>query len=642
MTSANPYRIGGGTSFLVDSAMGVPQLLGAGVDAIICDYLAEGAMGLLGRARLADPAKGYAPYFLTTHVGPHLEKIAASGTKIVANAGGVNPAALAAEVRAEVAQRGLALKVACISGDDLLPRLGAFTGTPDMENGRALPAEGVHSLNAYLGAFPVAEAIRRGADIVITGRVVDSALTLGLLIARFGWGRQDWDLLAAGTLAGHLIECNGQVTGGTFTDWDQVTGWANMGSPIAECWADGRVVITKPERTGGLVSPATVAEQMLYETSDPQAYIVPDVVLDMTQVKMRAVGADRVEVTGAVGHLATDSLKVCATWDAGWRGIAYQPIIGPRAVERAQVQAEAIFERCATLLRGGNKPAFLATEAILIGAGTSLGERGFNADAQELVLKLVADHPTAEGAGLMVFEQSWAMSSGVPGNSIAFGQGVTPLMHLASFLVAKGEVTALLDMGDGAEALADAHLPGGFDVAKLDPEQNAAFQHRHPELVSGSTSVPNSQVIGVTEKWMLKQVQHDGSADFRFDTLMPVPPKPNLSQATETRTLGELAWLRSGEKGETINIGVISREPAMLPWIRSGVEAALKDGWLDHLFGGAPARFRIYDVPGIAAFNVVLEGALPGGINNSTRLDPAAKSVAQQMVGSRVVVPLMG
>jgi hypothetical protein len=240
------------------------------------------------------------------------------------------------------------------------------------------------------------------------------------------------------------------------------------------------------------------------------------------------------------------------------------------------------------MLRARNQPAFLATEAVMIGAGSSLGPRGFDAGAQEVVVKLVADHPTAEGAGLMVHEQFWAMSSGVPGNSIAFGTGVTPLMHLASFLVAKSEVTALIDMGDGAEALADAHLPDGFNRASL--------------------------------------------------PLVPAPAAPDPARKTVELPLSKLAWLRSGEKGETINIGVIAREPAQLPWIRAGVEAALKDGWLDHLFGGAAARFKLYDLPGIAAFNVVLEGALPGGINNSTRLDPAAKSVAQQMVGMAIVV----
>ena len=584
------YRIGGALGFMVDSAAGVPQLLGAGVDAIILDYLAEGAMGLLGRARQADANAGHAPTFMSTHVGPHLERVAAQGTRIVANAGGVNPAGLAAKLRAELARRGLPLTVGCVSGDDLLARLPEFVGTPDMDNGRQFPANGVHSLNAYLGAFPIAAALDRGADIVITGRVVDSALTLGLLIHRFGWAQGEWDLLAAGTLAGHLIECSAQATGGTFTDWDQVEDWANIGHPIAECRADGSFVLTKPEGTGGLVSPATVAEQMLYETTDPQAYIVPDVVLDFSQVTMRQAGPHRVEVAGAIGHPASATLKVCATWDDGWRGVAYQPVIGPRAVERAQKQADAIFERCAGMLRARNLPPYLATETVMIGAGAALGPRLFDQGAQEVIAKLIADHPMAEGAGLMVQEQYAAICGGAPGHTISIGAAVTPLMQLACVLVPKTQVTALLDMGQGPAPVPDAHLPGAYDPASATPLA--------PPLVA------------------------DPQAE------------------TRQFPLGMLAWLRSGEKGETINVGVIARDPAQLGWIRAGVMAALEQGWLDHLYAGQPARFRIYDVPGIHAFNVVLSGALPGGLNTSTRLDSAAKSVAQQLVDMPIAVPV--
>ena len=213
MTSDKVVRIGGGAAFFIDSAIAVPQLLVAGVDCIVLDYLAEGAMGLLGRMRAADPASGYPGDFMAVHVGPHLDQIARTGTRIVANAGGLNPAGLAAELRAEIARRGLALKVACVAGDDLLPRLAEFAGAIDMANGERLPREGVTSCNAYLGAFPIAEALRRGADIVVTGRVVDSALALGPLIHAFGWGEQDWDRLAAGTLAGHLIECRPSPAG---------------------------------------------------------------------------------------------------------------------------------------------------------------------------------------------------------------------------------------------------------------------------------------------------------------------------------------------------------------------------------------------------------------------------------------------
>jgi Acyclic terpene utilisation family protein AtuA len=225
-------RIGGGSAFFIDSALAVPQLLDAGVDYIILDYLAEGAMGLMGRMRLADPASGFPSDFMDVHIGPFLAQISMTGTKIVANAGGVNPAGLVGVLRARIAELGLGLKVACIAGDDLMGR-----DFPDLP-------KGLTSVNAYLGAFPIALALGQGADIVITGRVVDSALALGPLIHEFGWGVDDLEQLAGGTLAGHLIECGAQVTGGTFTDWRLVEGWANIGSPIAECFADGSCIIT--------------------------------------------------------------------------------------------------------------------------------------------------------------------------------------------------------------------------------------------------------------------------------------------------------------------------------------------------------------------------------------------------------------
>lgn len=583
MTSDKVVRIGGGAAFFIDSAIHVPQLLAAGVDYIALDYLAEGAMGLLGRMRAADPASGYPADFMAVHVGPHLEAIARTGAKIVANAGGLNPAGLAAELRAEIARRGLGLKVGCVAGDDLMPRLAKLAGTPDMANGEPLPGAGVTSCNAYLGAFPIAEALRRGADIVVTGRVVDSALALGPLIHAFGWGERDWDLLAAGTLAGHLVECGAQATGGTFTDWEAVEGWANIGAPIAECAANGSFVLTKPKGTGGLVTPATVAEQMTYETGDPQAYVVPDVVLDMSEVRLEQSGPDRVRVTGAKGHPSTATLKVCATFDRGWRGVAYQPVIGPRAVARARKQAAALFERGASMLRARNMPPFLATEAVLIGAGEAIGRLEEN--AQEVLLKLVVDHDDSQAVQTFVREQFAAISAMAPGTSVAFGVSIAPMMRLVSFLVPKAEVIPLLDMGAGFEAIS-AMREGGFDSATL---------IRSP---------------------------------------MPQPTRP----ATHEVPLETLAWARSGEKGETINIGVIARDPGRLGELRAALTPEAVRAWFAHLFAGGQDSVEIYDLPGIAALNIVLDGALPGGINASIRLDPAAKSVAQQLMRFRVGV----
>ena len=560
-------RIGGGSAFFIDSAIAVPQLLQAGVDYILLDYLAEGAMGLFGRARLADPAAGYPSDLLDVHVGPFLKEIAAGGTRIVTNAGGVNPEGLVVALRARIAALGLSLKVACVAGDDLLGRLDQLANQADMFTGAPFPASGVTSCNAYLGAFPIAEALHRGANIVVTGRVVDSALALGPLIHEFGWQRGEWDRLAGGTLAGHLIECGAQVTGGTFTDWREVEGWATIGAPIAECHADGTCIITKPQASGGMVSKGTVAEQLLYETSDPQCYFVPDVTCDWSGVSLEETGPNRVRVSGARGYPPPETLKACVTWDDGWRATVWQPVIGPAAREKAEKQAAALFERSRLMLRGRNLADWRRTEAVLAGGG------------EEVLLKLVVEHDEMVPAQMFLREQFAAISAMAPGTSVAFAPMVQPMMNLLSLAVPRDLAPPLLD----GEMLEDGH-PAWFDPAMIER-----------------------------------------------------PPSPALPVPGQTfASLESLAWARSGEKGETINVGVIARHSKNLPALRAALTLEALREWLPDL---GPFELTVYDLPGFDAINLVLQGALPGGLNASQRLDPAAKSIAQRLMEFPVRLP---
>lgn len=553
-------RIGGGSAFFIDSAMAVPQLLKAGVDYIILDYLAEGAMGLLGRAKVADPKAGFPSDFMDVHIGPFLTQIAASGTRILANAGGVNPAGLAAVLRDRIATLGLDIAVSVIDGDNLMDRLGDLADTRDMFTGYPFPHDGVTSCNSYLGAFPIAAALAKGAQIVITGRVVDSALALGALVHEFGWARDDWNRLSGGTIVGHLIECGAQVTGGTFTDWRQVEGWATIGAPIAECFEDGNCIITKPEGTGGLVSVGTVAEQMLYEVSDPQAYFVPDVTCDMSTVQIEQVGENRVRVTGATGYPPPATLKACATWDDGWRAVAYQPVIGPAARERAQKQSAALFERGTLMLRGRNMADWSRTEAVLIGS------------EEEVVVKLVVEHDEMLAVQMFLREQFAAISAMSPGTSVAFGPSVAPMMNLVSFTVDRSMAVPRVD----GEATPDA-IPAYFA----------------PGMITR-------------------------------------PAVPTTGSPTgQTATLEELAFARSGEKGETINVGVIARRAEDLGALRAALTQDALQAWLPDL---GDFRVTVYDLPGARALNIVMAGALPGGLNASQRLDPAAKSIAQRLM----------
>jgi hypothetical protein len=584
-------RIGGASAFLVDSALAVPQLLAAGnLDYLIFDYLAEGSMGLLGRLQALDPKAGYGSDFLTVHVGPHLAEIARRRIRVVANAGGVNPAGLAAAVQKTAAQAHLPLKVAYVEGDDLRGDLaGVRADAPhDMFTGRPFPEQKIISANAYLGAFPIAAALARGADIVITGRVVDSALALGPLIHEFGWQPEEYDLLAAGTLTGHLLECGAQVTGGTFTDWRSVPRWEEIGFPIGECQADGSLVITKPHGSGGLVSVGTVAEQLLYEVSNPADYIVADVRCDFTAVTLEQLTPERVRVTGARGRAPTDRYKVCLTYEAGWRAVAYQPLIGEEAVAKAERQGAALLARSRALLAAHGLEDFSAARCVVIGAERSFGAHAARATSREVILKLVADHSQKSAVELFAREQWTAISGMSVGTSINLATQVQPLTGLFLGLISKERVTPRLTFEGESTALPDVR--GVADVSAPPP----------PGAESAATDVPNPTMLDLLQ----------------------------------------LAWARSGDKGHLFNVAVIARRAQYLPWLRRALTTDAVSEWYRHLgSGGRPPRVERYEVPGIHALNFVVHDSLEGGINVSTALDPAAKGMAQVLLRFPIAVP---
>jgi hypothetical protein len=300
-------KIGGATGFWGETDMAMSQFFSEGdLDYIVFDYLAEITMSILARARANDPTLGYATDFVSAMVKPNLQRIADSGVKLISNAGGVNPEACGQALRDVIDAAGLNLNVTVITGDDLMADLDTLvaTGSTEMFLNEDFPAlDKIASANAYIGAFPIAAALDAGADIVVTGRCVDSAVTLGACIHEFGWSACDLDKLAAGSAIGHLIECGPQVTGGNFTDWELVADTLHkVGYPIAEVSADGSCDIYKPAGTGGIVNRGTVAEQLLYEIADPAAYVLPDVICDFTEIQLNEVSENRVQVSGAKGR----------------------------------------------------------------------------------------------------------------------------------------------------------------------------------------------------------------------------------------------------------------------------------------------------------------------------------------------------
>lgn len=589
--SKKVIRIGGASGFWGDAAMATPQLLaGGGLDYIVYDYLAEITMSIMARARAEKPEAGFATDFVSQAMKPNLTEIARQKVKIISNAGGVNPEACAAAVRALIADRGLDLKVAAITGDDLVARKEeiAKQGFGEMFSGDEFPdPKKVLSINAYLGAFPIAKALDEGADIVITGRCVDSAVTLGACIHEFGWTPDDLDRLAGGSLAGHILECGPQATGGNFTDWESVIDrLEDIGYPIAEIAPDGSFTCTKPEGTGGVVNVGTVSEQMLYEIGDPQAYMLPDVICDFSGVKVEQQGADRVLVTHARGHAAPDSYKVSATYVDGFRGGLTMSFYGMDASRKAARFAEAVYKRARRTLRGLNLPDYTETSVEVIGAESQYGDFARVEVAREVVVKIAAKHPDAAGIGILLKEATGLGLATPPGLS-GFAGGrpkPTPVARLFSFAIPKNAVSVEVDVEGRKSAFADA--PGArFDAASL----------VRPQTPSA-----------------------DETGDF-----VTVP-------------LVALAWARSGDKGNKANVGVIARRADYFPYIcRSLTEEVVSERFA-HFLEGSVERFVM---PGPHALNFLLHNVLGGGGVASLRNDPQGKGYSQLLLEVPIEVP---
>jgi hypothetical protein len=583
-------RIGGASAAWGDTVHAARQLVEGGqVDILTGDYLAEVTMALLARARMKDPGAGYVPDWLDA-VGPVLAQIKAQGIRLVTNAGGMNPEGLAAAFRAQAAAQGLAFRVSVVTGDDLMPDLDRIRAAAprDMATGDVVGGR-LASCNAYLGAGGIAAALDAGAEVVITGRVVDSALVLGPLIHAFGWGKRDWDRLAQGALAGHVIECGAHATGGLFTDWRGVApGWDDMGFPVVEVARDGGFVVEKPPGTGGLVGRGTVAEQIVYEIGDPRAYRLPDVCCDFSQVRIEQIGPDRVRVTGARGRPPGPDYKVCATVPDGFRLLTTFMIAGFEAADKGRAAAQALVARTRRLMAAAGFADYRAVSIEVIGAEDSWGAQA-RAAAREVVVKIGVRHD--EARALQVLAREFAH----PG--VAMAQGITgalfgrprpaPVLRVVSFRWPKDRVTVRVD---------------GVDVPLGPTEEDA----------QGPT-------------W--------SQAGTRARAVWPDPPPPGPRVTVPLRAI---AWGRSGDKGDDANIGLIARAPAFWPVLCAEMTESRVAQFFAHYINGGVERF---DLPGFHALNFLLRSALDGGGSAGLRYDPQAKTFAQMLLDAQIEVP---
>jgi hypothetical protein len=349
------------------------QVEGGDVDYLMLDYLAEVTMSILQKQKERDPNMGYARDFVGA-MDSVMDAVAKRGVRVIANAGGVNPPACAAAIRAVAQKRGVsdAVKIGVVTGDDLLPRIDELISSghalANMETGEPLSTvrDRVLSANAYIGSTPIIEALGKGANVVITGRSTDTALTMAPLRYEFGWGPEDWDHLAAGIIAGHILECGAQCSGGNcLYDWKNIPHLANVGYPIAEASADGTFYIVKHPNTGGRISVQSVTEQLVYEMGDPNSYITPDVVADFTTINVEPAGENRVRVFGIKGRPATDKLKVSIAYRAGYKAVGTLVYSWPDAYDKAKVADQVLRERLKNL---GLKFDHILTEFVGVNA----------------------------------------------------------------------------------------------------------------------------------------------------------------------------------------------------------------------------------------------------------------------------------
>lgn len=586
-------RIGGASGFWGDSMVAAPQLVERGkVDYLVFDYLAETTMAILAGARRRKPEMGYATDFVDIAMKAVLPQVVERGIRVVSNAGGINPQGCAAALAALAASMGLSPRIAVVAGDDvsaLMPGLRE-AGAADMFTGEPLP-EHILSASAYLGALPIARALAEGADIVVTGRCVDSATTLGALIHEFGWAADDHDRLAAGSLAGHIVECGCQATGGLHTDWRDVPDWPDIGYPVLECAADGSFTVTKPDGTGGAVIRAGVAEQMLYEIGDPAAYLLPDVSCDFSDVTIEQEGPDRVRVAGARGYAPPATYKVSATMLDGFRCAGSMAIVGIDAAAKARRTGEAVLARTRAILKHLGMPDYTRTAIEIFGAEGLYGPHARTAASREAMVRIVADHAMREALEIFAREIAPSGTSWAPGTTgpAAGRPSPSPLIRPFSFLLGK-EAVPVRVLIDGREIAVD--IPAGGAAGDA----------------TGGRRAPVA------------------------------PPAPWARPAEEhvELPLVRLAFARSGDKGNLANIGVVARRPELLPLIWAQVTPQVVAAYFAHLAGGPVERFHL---PGIAGINYLIHDALAGGGPASPRMDPLGKGMAQMLLDLPVEVP---
>lgn len=563
------------------------QVTGGPIDYVTSDFLAEITMVILHRQRARNPQAGFA-YDFIHQLKPALQVIAERGITVIVNAGGINPQGCAEAVATLCQEAGIELPIGVVSGDNILDRLGELETQGvclDHMDGVRRYAEvrgHVVAANVYLGARPVVEALQRGARIIVTGRTTDAALILAPLVHEFGWRWDDWNRIAAGVVAGHILECGAQATGGNFTDWESLPSMLDMGYPIVEANADGSFVVTKHPRTGGAVTCATVTEQLLYEIGDPSAYLTPDVSVDFTSLDLRAEGADRVRVANVRGAPPPPTLKASVVYSDGFKAVGTSLISGPNVIAKGNRLAEMLFHRLGD---------YLERRVDCVGYRGCWGGAAANVEPNEAVFRVG------------VRDRDRRKIERFANHFLAFGLQAPP-----GFGIFAGRP-------DVQEAL-------GFWPALVPRELVTA----HVDVIAGARREQCEVPMAL---------RGAGRAEARAAAAR-ASVAPRSPQSTKRIRLSQIAFARSGDKGDHANIGVAARTDAAFAFLRNALTAERVKEYFADLVRGDVVR---YELPNLRAFNFMLHNALGGGGTLSLRVDHQGKTLAQGLLQMEIDAP---
>ena len=587
-------RIGCASAFYGDSQLSARQLVDLGdIQYLVFDYLAEVTMAILSQAKAKNEDYGYAVDFVTVAMKDVLADCAKKGIKVIANAGGVNVPSCISALQSLCKELDISLNIAGVYGDDLSNQATELPLNELIENqsGEPLPKK-LASINAYLGAQPIADALAAGADVIVTGRVVDSAVMLAPLIHEFDWKATDYNKLSQGALVGHVLECGAQCTGGNFTDWHLVPDFSNMSYPIAEVSSNGDFIVSIPPTTGGMVSVATVAEQIVYEIGDPANYLLPDVACDWSNVQLEQVGENQVKVQGAKGRSPGGKYKVCATYIDGYRLMGTFYIAGLRAADKARANLNAWVKRTENYFIENDLGKYEQVSIEIVGAEDTYGPHKQNIAPREVMAKYGLHHQNRKALTFASAELAYLATSASPGMT-AFGISRTkplPLMRVHSTLIDKSQLPVTVQLNEN--------------------------------VIINKTYL--SEADSASEK----------AATFEFSTeeLKRSTPQDDWQEVI----LEKLAYARSGDKGDNANIGIIARKPEYLAILSQQLTAKVIANYFAHTIKGEVTR---YEVPGFYALNFYITQALGGGGTASIQIDSQAKTFAQMLLSMKIKIP---